>query len=199
MDIKERFYDNLNMLREGVEKGNQKLVGLENSRAAAKKAIGHVNKHNYEAAHAAVKGTALEKGLHSHLNRAQKHWEKMNIANNEAGKHSTSSKNYDSLRSKANDHQDQAEHHHDNAVEFLKGYMRMDEEVEQLDAKKKSDKKDKLFLRSRKMIAVSKLDRNRNRNKDNRSTPDLSSKIKKNLKTSNLDRNRKRNKNNRQD
>ena len=41
-------------------------------------------------------------------------------------------------------------------------------EEEQLDAKKKSDKKDKLFLRSRKMIAVSKLDRNRKRNKNNR-------------------------------
>lgn len=41
-------------------------------------------------------------------------------------------------------------------------------EAEQLDTKKKSDKKDKLFLRSRKMIAVSKLDRNRKRNKDNR-------------------------------
>ena len=42
------------------------------------------------------------------------------------------------------------------------------EEAEQLDVKKKSDKKDKLFFRSRKMIAVSKLDRNRIRNKDNR-------------------------------
>jgi hypothetical protein len=48
----------------------------------------------------------------------------------------------------------------------LQPKKKMNEE-EQLDTKKKY-KKDKLFLRSRKMIAISKLDRNRKRNKDNR-------------------------------
>lgn len=42
------------------------------------------------------------------------------------------------------------------------------DESDEVDAAKKTDRKDKLFLRSRKMIAVSKLDRNRERNKDNR-------------------------------
>lgn len=39
---------------------------------------------------------------------------------------------------------------------------------ENLDDVKKTDKQDKLFLRSRKMIAISKLDRNRERNKNNK-------------------------------
>ena len=137
MDIKERFYSNLNMLREGIEKGNPNIGKLNDTRSAAKKALTHVNKNRYEEAHAAVKGTALEKNLRSHLDRAQKHWTKMNVLNNEAGKTSTSSDDYDRLRSKANDHQDQAEHHHGKAVEYLKSYSTMNEEAEQLDEKAK--------------------------------------------------------------
>ena len=122
MNIKERFYTNLEVLREGIEKGNPNPGKLDNTRSAAKKALPHLKKNDYEAAHAAVKGTALEKNLKPHLDRAQKHWTKMNALNNEAGKTSTSSDDYDRLRSKAKDHQDQAEHHHGKAVEYLKSW-----------------------------------------------------------------------------
>ena len=123
MDIKEKFYTNLDLIREGLEKGNPNIVRLRTSQAAAKKALNHVNKNNYEAAHAAVEGTPLAKNLRSYLDRAQNHWTKMNIANNKAGKTSKSSDEYDSLRSLANDHQDRAESHHDKAVQYLKDHL----------------------------------------------------------------------------
>jgi hypothetical protein len=122
MDIKEKFYNNLNVLREGLERGNPNIVKLNASRTAAKKAIKHVNKNRYEEAHAAVKGTALEKPLKSSLGRAQKHWTKMNVLNNSSHK-AKSEEKYNEIRNRANDHQDQAQHHHDKAVEYLKSYI----------------------------------------------------------------------------
>lgn len=131
MDIKERFYDNLNMLREGVEKGNPNIVKLNASRSAAKKALPHVNKNRYEEALTAVKGTALEKPLKSYLDRAQKHWTKMNVLNNSSRK-AKSEEKYNEIRNRANDHQDQAQHHHDKAVEYLKSFSTMNEDYEQV-------------------------------------------------------------------
>ena len=122
MNIKERFYDNLDMLREGIERGNPNIVRLNASRTAAKKALPHVNKNRYEEAHAAVKGTALEKPLKSYLDRAQKHWTKMNMLNN-SSREAKSEEKYNEIRNRANDHQDQAQHHHDKAVEYLKSYI----------------------------------------------------------------------------
>lgn len=110
-------------IHEGIEKGNPNIVRLRRSQAAAQKALRHVNKNRYEEAHAAVEGTPLAKNLRSYLDRAQKHWTKMNIANNKAGKTSTSSDEYDRLRSLANDHQDRAESHHDKAVQYLKDHL----------------------------------------------------------------------------
>ena len=123
MDIKERFYANLDLIREGLEKGNPNIVRLRRSQAAAQKALRHLNKNRYKEAHAAVEGTPLAKNLRSYLDRAQKHWTKMNIANNKANKPSISLDEYDRLRSSANDHQDRAESHHGKAVQYLKDHL----------------------------------------------------------------------------
>lgn len=123
MDIKENFYSKLQTIREEAEVNPNRNSKVVKTQGAAKKALKHVNKNNYEEAHAAVEGTPLAKNLKSHLDRAQKHWTKMNIANNKANKKSISLGEYDSLRSVANDHQDQAEHHHGKAVQFLKDHL----------------------------------------------------------------------------
>jgi hypothetical protein len=132
MNIRENFYSKLQTIREEVEVKPNKNSEVVEAQKAAKKALKHVNKNNYEAAHASVEGTSLAKNLKSHLDRAQKHWTKMNMLNNSSHK-AKSEEHYNEIRNRANDHQDQAEHHHDKAVQFLKDHLPMNEEVEQLD------------------------------------------------------------------
>jgi hypothetical protein len=122
MDIKENFYRKLQTIREEAEVKPNKNSEVIEAQKAAKKALKHVNKNNYEAANDAVKGTQLEGPLRTHLKNAQKHWTKMNMLNNSSHK-AKSEEHYNEIRNRANDHQDQAEHHHGKAVEYLKGHL----------------------------------------------------------------------------
>ena len=131
MDIKENFYSKLQIIREEAEvkpNRNSKVVGTQK---VAAQALKRLKKNDYEGAHAAVEGTPL-RHLRTHLDNAQKHWTKMNELNNSSNE-AKSEKHYNEIRNRANDHQDQAEHHHGKAVEYLEGHLPMSEEAEQLD------------------------------------------------------------------
>jgi len=132
MDIKENFYRKLQTIREEAEVKPNKNSEVVEDQKAAKKALKHVNKNNYEAAHAAVEGTSLAKNLKSHLDRAQKHWTKMNMLNNSSHK-AKSEEHYNEIRNRANDHQDQAQHHHDQAKKYLSDHTSQLDEAKQLD------------------------------------------------------------------
>jgi hypothetical protein len=123
MDIRENFYNKLQTIREEAEVKPNRNNEVAETQKAAGHALRSLEKNDYEGAHAAVKGTPLHQGLKKHLENADHHWRKMNIANNKAGKPSTPDRKASELRNKGKDHQDQAEHHHGKAVEYVKAHM----------------------------------------------------------------------------
>ena len=122
MDIRENFYSRLQTIREEAEvkpNDNSKVIDAQ---GRAKTALRHLRKYNYKLARKAVQGSSLEP-LDDHLKKADFHWERMNIKNNLAVHPLTSDKRAKKLRDEGIHHQEQAERHHDNAVEYLEGHL----------------------------------------------------------------------------